>query len=395
MRRRLGLAGGAPFRSALGALALAMAAAAPAWADCGGDWRDGPSAGLIDGTGAFPLGVWLQDPRHARSYRDIGVNLYIGQWKGPTRPQLEALRAADMPVFGLPTEAARDPAFADVVAGWLLPDEPDNAQRLADRSGYGPPIPPGDVRALHCAAAAVEPFRPVLLQLGMGVAWEAWRGRGGRIGRMEDYPDYVRAGHIVSFDIYPVTSMVPGVGGRIELVGRGAERLRTWAPAKPAWVSIGISGLNNPSVRPSPAEMRAQIWMALIHGARGLIYVTHQFKPTFDAAAILSDVDGKAALTAENARIQRLAPVLFQPTLPDDVATPASDGLKVMAKDHGGNRYVFAISLTGAHKRAGVRLDGAPAQVEVVDEGRTAPVVDGVLTDDFAPYQPHIYRFAR
>ena len=64
----------------------------------------------------FPLGVWLQSPHNAQRYRDIGVNLYVGLYEGPTEAQLDALEAIAEPqrsplkgakelaVFGSPRE---------------------------------------------------------------------------------------------------------------------------------------------------------------------------------------------------------------------------------------------------------------------------------------------------
>jgi hypothetical protein len=30
----------------------------------------------------FPLAVWLQDPGNAPKYKDIGINVYVGLWRG-------------------------------------------------------------------------------------------------------------------------------------------------------------------------------------------------------------------------------------------------------------------------------------------------------------------------
>ena len=51
---------------------------------------EGPtwSNGLPTDPGFFPIGVWLQPPSRAQAYRDAGINLYVGLWKGPTEEQL-------------------------------------------------------------------------------------------------------------------------------------------------------------------------------------------------------------------------------------------------------------------------------------------------------------------
>ena len=38
----------------------------------------------------FPIGVWLQDPANASKYKALGINAYVGLWKGPTPEQHRA-----------------------------------------------------------------------------------------------------------------------------------------------------------------------------------------------------------------------------------------------------------------------------------------------------------------
>ena len=47
-------------------------------------WQNGPPTDPA----FFPLGVWVQDPRNAEPYQEIGVNTYVGLWQGPTEDQL-------------------------------------------------------------------------------------------------------------------------------------------------------------------------------------------------------------------------------------------------------------------------------------------------------------------
>ena len=67
-----------------------------------------------------------------------------------------------------------------------------------------------------------------MLNLGQGVAWDEWFGRGPRSNHPEDYPEYVKGCDIVSFDIYPVVHGSPEVRGKLEFVARGVERLVGW-----------------------------------------------------------------------------------------------------------------------------------------------------------------------
>ena len=76
-----------------------------------------------------------------------------------------------------------------------------------------------------------------MLNLGQGVAWDGWYGRGVRTNHPEDYAEYVRGGDIISFDIYPAVHDKPAVAGKLWYVARGVERLRGWA-ARPDRVEL-------------------------------------------------------------------------------------------------------------------------------------------------------------
>jgi hypothetical protein len=84
----------------------------------------------------FPIAVWLQDPARARRYRKIGINLYVGLWKGPTETQLAALKKHGMKVIC--TQNAIGLRYSDdpTIVAWMHGDEP--ARR---RSREGIPWP--------------------------------------------------------------------------------------------------------------------------------------------------------------------------------------------------------------------------------------------------------------
>jgi hypothetical protein len=41
-------------------------------------------SGLPDDAKFFPIGIWMQSPSNAARYKEIGINTYVGLWKGPT-----------------------------------------------------------------------------------------------------------------------------------------------------------------------------------------------------------------------------------------------------------------------------------------------------------------------
>jgi hypothetical protein len=356
-------------------------------------WKNGPPAS----PDYFPIAVWLQDPKMAPKYKAAGINLYVGLWEGPTDGQLAALKAAGMPVICEQNATGLKHKDDPTIAGWMHGDEPDNAQSLPSGKGYGPPIPPEKIAADYQRIHAADPTRPVMLNLGQGVAWDGWYGRGVRTNHPEDYPLYVKGGDIVSFDIYPVAHEKREVQGKLEFVARGVERLVGWAgPTRVAWNCIECTRISSER-KATPAEVRAEVWMSLIHGSRGLIYFVHEWKPKFNEHALLDDPQMLAGVTAINQEIHALAPVLSSPTVEGAArvtSAPPDVPIAAMVKRSGGAVYVFACAMRGARARGTLAVAGLPAaaQAEVLGEGRTLKAPGGRFQDDFEPYGVHLYR---
>ena len=63
--------------------------------------------GLPSTPGYFPISVWLQQPRNAAKYKAMGVNLFVGLHRGPTKEQLdEGLNLLDEGLAELMDKAA-------------------------------------------------------------------------------------------------------------------------------------------------------------------------------------------------------------------------------------------------------------------------------------------------
>ncbi|MCA1595344.1 MAG: hypothetical protein LC772_02810, partial [Chloroflexi bacterium] len=308
--------------------------------------------GAPTSSSVFPIAVWLQSPENAAKYRAAGINLYVGLWQGPTEAQLAALKAAGMPVICEQTPVGLAHLSDPTIAGWMQGDEPDNAQPITDpvtgKPSYGPDIPPAKVEARYHAIKQADPSRPSMLNLGQGVTNPNWNGRGSG-ARMEDYLDYVKGGDIVSFDVYPAAGLGREDGANyLWYVPQGVDRLAKWSGGKKRiWNCIECTHIGEANHLATPAQVRAEVWMSLIHGSKGLIYFVHEFKPRFNEHALLDNPPMLAAVTAINRQIASLAPVLNSPTMngaraaSSDVAIP----IDVMMKRHGGATYLFAVGM--------------------------------------------------
>ena len=175
-----------------------------------GDLMFGPSSNPE----FFPIAVWLQDPEDAEAYRKAGINLYVGLWQGPTEEQLATLKAAGMPVICHLNDFGKTRLRDKTIVGWMHGDEPDNAQRPIIDGKWSPPVKPEKIIADYEKIKEIDRSRPVFLNLGQGVAWNNYIGRGVRRNYPEDYREYVKGGDIVSFDIYPVSNNSPEIAGQ-------------------------------------------------------------------------------------------------------------------------------------------------------------------------------------
>lgn len=353
-------------------------------------WKNGPDAEAS----FFPIAVWLQDPALAGQYKKAGINTYVGLWKGPTEEQLAVLRKFGMKVICEQNQTGLRHLNDSLIIGWMHGDEPDNAQPLGKDKGYGPPISPATILKEYRRVTAADPTRPVMLNLGQGVAWDGWFGRGTRSNHPEDYPEYMKGGDIISFDIYPVAHSDPAVSGNLWYVAKGVKRLVQWSGGeKIIWNCLECTRIGEESKQASPGEIRAEAWMAIIHGSRGLIYFVHQFKPVFNAHALLDDPVTLQAVTALNNEIARLAPVINSPVMVNDIKVGSSVPIATMMKKYRDTTYLFAVNMRGVSTEASfVFPEGVSYnRIRAINEARKVIAGKESFQDRFKPWEVHLY----
>lgn len=339
----------------------------------------------------FPLGVWMQNPINAERFKAVGVNHYVGLWKGPTDEQLAGMVSADMPAVCEQAGVWQANLESSTIQGWLQADGPDNAQENPDGS-YGPCLEPAVTQARYAEMVAADASRPVTLLLGQGVASPDWVGRGSCTGRTEDYPRYVQGADILVDYTYPLAN-----GHPLELTATGIDNLNAYASfEKPVMADLEASSIYG-MARPTPHQLRAEVWMSLIHGAAGIQYFCHQMRPEaeFNETDCLDDPDTAAAMTRINREIESLAPALnTQSFSMAPVSSNPMIPVHAVAKKPGSERYIFAAGMANGATTATFSLRGLAdaSSVEVIGEGRNLVPVDGAFEDAFEPHAVHLYR---
>jgi len=358
-------------------------------------WQHGPPTD----PSFFPIAVWLQSPSNAQRYKDIGVNTFVGLWDGPTEEQLSAL--ASQGIYAISAqEGVWSTHLSDpTIRGWMHGDEPDNAQPDG-QGGYGPCVDPAAIVSSYDTFKQGDPTRPIYLNLGQGVANVDYIGRGVCSGKVEMYPEYAKGADILSFDIYPANN-ADGSQNQLWLVASGVDRLRQASDyKKPVWNWIETTAISDPTRGPTPQQVKAEVWMSLIHGSMGIGYFCHIMEPTFVEAGLLADTAMTEAVAAINQQVLSLAPALNTPSLANAVSVASANAavpIDLMVKRWDGALYAFAVAMRPGATTATFTVPDLPTgSIEVVEEPRTLQLANHTFSDAFAAsYAVHVYKIER
>jgi hypothetical protein len=159
---------------------------------------------------------------------------------------------------------------------------------------------------------------------------------------------------------------------------------------KPIWV--GVQAYKKPpawSRYPTPVEYRAQAYIAIAHGARGLMW----YGGSVTGGLYLNPKDGNWDYLKTLAReLRDLSPVLVGETLAAPQFSPADALISTTIKRADG-RIVLIAANRGA-KALDVTLTSPILEtgpVKVLAEERTVQPAAGSLKDRFEPYAVHAY----
>ena len=253
------------------------------------------------------------------------------------------------------------------------------------------------VQAFYDRIKKHDPSRPVWLNLGQGIANEAFKGRG---AKPSDYPGYAAACDILSFDVYPVANLKRPQGeDYLWFLAKGLGRLKKWGGEdKPLWNFIECTSIHDPALKATPTQVESEVWMSLIHGSRGIVWFVHQFQPELRTAALFDDPEMMEAVGRINREILAMAPVLNAPesTLVVEVKSDEAVPVSFTTRSHDGWTYLFAIGMRNASTEASFSVgspDSLGGAVEVLGEDRTIEAAGGGFQDSFGPFQVHHYRW--
>ncbi len=305
----------------------------------------------------------------AEEARDHGLSLVISSPRILERGgDLEILAVNRSSWENLVRKFASNP----VLLGWYVLPRPDQ-QSI-----------PSEIAAILCQELrGISPAHPTLMALASPSL----------LSYYSSFPDIVLAWSL-PVPQAPITSVARMVDATLEAV---AGRKPVWAViqvAGPAWYRNAALDPSSSGRAPTPAEVRAMTYLALVHGAKGLVYYGYDIPAFPNTKAFKLPQDAPATwerLAAINRELQWLAPVILQGErrlLP----TASKGDLHLGLWQYDGGNYVVAVNTSDRGVVADFRLPDIEArQLSVMFEHRLLTRSDGAFQDSFAPHDVHIY----
>jgi hypothetical protein len=253
------------------------------------------------------------------------------------------------------------------VIGYLLADEPD---------GEAHPVPPGELRLARQTLKKGGVSLPTVLRLE-GRSPSCVYQFGGLSDVLLVSASAVRAAR--PFDLTNVTTPLD----RAKALLRGKV---------PIWVVLDVRGAG--PVEAEPAELTAMAYVAVTHGADGVLWEPFSYikaRPAF----------GDAIRTTAD-ELRQLTPALTSPVVSVitgakwvSKATESKTSLHGTSRQYQDQLYLIIVNISQEAQPATtftLTRVAPTAPVEVLFENRSLTLEGGVLTDDFAPYARHVYR---
>jgi hypothetical protein len=304
---------------------------------------------LLEGQPFFPLLIYGQCPGAVGALLALGINLFTNNNCGGTA-DLAAAVSGHALTLAQPSESG----VTGPVIGTNLPDEPD---------GHG-------ITAATLPGGTGLRFLTLTNHFFSGAA-PLPQGRG-------VYPGLIAKADVIGFDLYPLQNWCRR--DALPAVYDAQRELVALAGGKPTyqWIETGhMDCPDTPDLHVSPEVLRAESWLAIAGGARGL---------GFFPIGWTGDIGEAIQKVAQD--VQALGPAL----LAADAPASSSSIVKVGARSLGGALYVFAVNPTYTSASATIAVPGLGGRtLQVYGEGRSVTPKGDSFSDSFGPLAVHLY----
>ena len=356
--------------------------------------QSGDAILTVDGKPYFPVGMYtlqgIKGDDHdsiLREASEAGFNttVFYAYTLETVTPLLDAAARNGIKAFIYPTppfsiagvETTLANAAKDVEArkdhpallGWYIVDEPEGI-------GKGAVDKTMELYRIVKEADPLHPCSLVVMSPGAAAKYRACTD----IMWIDPYP----------IPHSPVTYVSDCVSGAVKAMEKDKP---VWAIPQAFDWSVWNTGKVNDVHRPTNEEERCMTYLALVHGAKGIIYWAH----TASKYYIRDYPEHWAYMKKLAGELHDLSPVLLTPPTDRTVnLSPKDAPIDTMVRRLDGQTYVFAVN--HGNKPCKVKLSlaesKASAPVEVLFEGRSVNAAKGAWQDDFKPLEVHVYRLA-
>ena len=325
----------------------------PLWVSAGVTAR----ALTIAGQPFYPRMVWNQCPWEYPQSLAAGVNVYMGTGCGDLAAQASALQGRAFSVLSLDDRGHPIPG----TIGFHQPDEADEH------------VPSGsDLPSVPSSSATGRPTFLTLTNHFFTGAAPLPQGRSA-------YPTFVARAEMIGFDLYPLQIWCRR--DTLQAVFDAQRELVALAAGKPTyqWIEAGSMSMC-PWLSPSPAILRAETWLAIAGGARGIGWFPDYWsQPIADEVGELS----RDIVSLSSALLGDEAPVSV---------TPADTPVRVGARTANGATYVIAVNSWTAPATVRIAVPGLTARsVRVWGTKTVLPVRNGAIVDSFRGLRVKVY----
>lgn len=149
---------------------------------------------------------------------------------------------------------------------------------------------------------------------------------------------------------------------------------------------------------PTPLELRAMSFAALIHGGHGIIWYT--YNSSGKNRGVTASAENWNIFTAVSREISSYAPVLSERNASRQLMPQICEGpeknvfgfpsISALTKEHNGRTYLFCVNSVMKNVKAKFEVQGF-RNCTAGPDGAAVNIDGGVLTADFAPYEVKIF----
>jgi hypothetical protein len=300
----------------------------------------------------------------------LGINTILNENCGAAsaRRQLSMIQTSSLAILPMKGQDVRGSALM----GWTFPDEPEN-------NGWTP-------ASLRGAHPYVRGSADGLLSF-MTTSGGFFRApyRASKVA-LSTFGEFARMSDVAGFDLYPLGHCQSDLSAVYD-AQRAFIRLAGGMPTF-QWIETGpIRPTYCGGFKMTPAELKAEVWLAIAGGARGIGYFTHTWTPAANAFDVSQAL--QRAMKDTSALLAAVKPGLVGRTVPSGAN---SSSLKVVARASGDTTYVFAVNPERLPLKVEIHVPGLhDGPVQVTGEKRSLSVQHSRIVDTFQPLAVHVY----